>query len=376
MLKARTIFCLAVMCVFTFAGTAIAQVTDLSVIVMDSQDPTAPDSTVNFAVEVANAGPDDSPNAIILDIYMPMDVPVPWQEYLDADADARAAIVDAFAISANILIDENIWDEGVSGTYIGDSFNNACESMIIQPQDLIVLAGTSGQVAYDATLPESGGVSGLAWDPALGDRVVVSYGVGGCNTTLSDDCAGIPCMGPRLTMHPTTGAPITIGDDGTGTTNDGCEPLVGFPAGHIALIDRGLCNFSLKADHATQAGASGVIIANTVALGTVTPTGDSVMTMGCTDPECDSSIITIPAGFISYNAGEALKAAMVAGGVSVYMGVRPENSEYKQTKAYIWESSTTADPTDIDPDNDHYTETTSLAAIFIDGFESGDTLAW
>jgi hypothetical protein len=240
--------------------------------------------------------------------------------------------------------------------------------MIIQPQDLIVLAGTSGQVTYDATLPESGGVSGLAYDPALGDRLVLNYGVGGCNSDLFDDCADIPCMGPRLTMHSATGAPVTIVDDGSGTANDGCEPLVGFPAGHVALIDRGLCNFSLKADHATQAGASGVIIANTAALGSVTPTADSIMLMGCTDAVCHSLIITIPAAFMSY------KAATVAGTVSVYIGVRPEEPEYKQTKGYIWESGTTA--SDPNPDNDRYTETTSLAAIFIDGFESGDTLAW
>ena len=374
MLDARAVFCLALTCVLVFAGTAIAQDTDFTVVVMDSQDPAVPDSTVNFAVEVANAGPDDPPNPIILDIYLPMDVPVPWQDYLDADEVGRQAIVDAFTASANILVDDNIWNDGVSGMFLGDSFNNGCESMMIQMQDLIVLAGTAGQVTYDATLPLSGGVSGLAYTTGTGEQVVVNYGVGGCNSDLFDDCAGIPCMGPRLTMHPAIGAPVTIVDDGTGPTNDGCEPLVGFPAGHVALIDRGACNFSLKADHATQAGASGVIIANTAALGSVTPTADSIMLMGCTDAACHSLIITIPAAFMSYNAGEALKAAMVAGDVSVYMGVRPEYPEYKQTKAYIWESGTGV--SDTNPDNDRYTETTSLAAIFIDGFESGDTSAW
>ncbi len=374
MLNVRTVFYLALTCVLAFAGAALAQETDFSVIVMDSQDPTAPDSTVNFAVEVANGGPDDSPNAIILDISLPMDVPVPWQEYLDADTDGRAAIVDAFVASANLLIDDNIWNPDVSGTYLGDSFNNGCESMIIQPQDLILPAGTSGQVMYDATLPLSGGVSGLAYTTGTGEQVVVNYGIGGCNSVLFDDCVDIPCMGPRLTMHPATGAPVSLVDDGTEPVGDGCEPLVGFPAGHIALIDRGACNFSLKADHATQAGASGVIIANTAALGTTTPTADSILLMGCTDAVCHSLIITIPAAFMSYNAGEALKAAMVAGDVTVYMGVRPEEPEYKQTKASIWESGTTV--SDTNPDNDRFTETTSLAAIFIDGFESGDTSAW
>jgi hypothetical protein len=159
-------------------------------------------------------------------------------------------------------------------------------------------------------------------------------------------------------MHPTAGAPVTIVDDGTDPTNDGCEPFVGFPPGHVALIDRGACNFSVKADNATLAGASGVIIANTAALGSVTPTPDSIMEMGCSDPVCHSLIITIPAAFMSYNAGEALKAAMIAGGITVYMGVRPEDPEYKQTKAYIWESGVY--PTDTNDGNNRYTETTEI----------------
>ena len=43
--------------------------------------------------------------------------------------------------------------------------------------------------------------------------------------------------------------------DGTGTVNDGCEPLVGFPAGKIALLDRGLCEFGVKVVNAQNAGA-------------------------------------------------------------------------------------------------------------------------
>jgi len=346
-------------CALAFSGTAIAQISqdvDYSVVVSGSEDPVAPDTVVSFTVAVANAGPKDAPGPVILDIYLPMDVPVPWQEYLDADEDGRNAILDAWNDSANMNVDDNIWDEDVSGIYVGDSFNNACEAMIVQPQELVMTAGNSGNFYFDAALPSSGGVSGFAWDDAMGERTVVNYGVGGCNSDLFDDCAGIPCMGPRLTMHPTTGAPVSLVDDGTDPVADGCQPLVDFPEGHIALIDRGACNFSTKADNATQAGASGVIIANTAALGDATPTGDSIMHMGCSDAVCHSLIITIPSGFMSYNAGDALKAAMGEGDVTVYMGVREEESEYKQTKGYIWSN----DGNDTDDSNDRYTETTTL----------------
>ena len=50
---------------------------------------------------------------------------------------------------------------------------------------------------------------------------------------------------------------------GNGSTS-GCEPadFAAFPAGHIALIQRGACAFGLKADNAAGAGATGVIIFN------------------------------------------------------------------------------------------------------------------
>ncbi len=47
-------------------------------------------------------------------------------------------------------------------------------------------------------------------------------------------------------------------------STSGCEAtdFAGFPAGNIALIQRGACNFSVKAENAAAAGAVGVIIFN------------------------------------------------------------------------------------------------------------------
>ncbi len=42
----------------------------------------------------------------------------------------------------------------------------------------------------------------------------------------------------------------------------GCEPLVTDMTDQIAILDRGVCNFSLKAYHAQQAGAAALIICN------------------------------------------------------------------------------------------------------------------
>jgi hypothetical protein len=52
-------------------------------------------------------------------------------------------------------------------------------------------------------------------------------------------------------------------NDGAGASpSDACEPLVGFTPGHIAFVDRGNCLFFVKALHAQQAGAYGMVVAN------------------------------------------------------------------------------------------------------------------
>lgn len=62
-------------------------------------------------------------------------------------------------------------------------------------------------------------------------------------------------------------APVTAVDvnlEGDRASTSGCEPgdFTGFPAGNIALIQRGSCDFAVKAANAAAAGASGVIIFN------------------------------------------------------------------------------------------------------------------
>ncbi|TDD86205.1 M20/M25/M40 family metallo-hydrolase [Actinomadura darangshiensis] len=57
-------------------------------------------------------------------------------------------------------------------------------------------------------------------------------------------------------------APASPVDPGATGTGSGCEAadFTGFPKGHIALIQRGGCFFSVKADNAIAAGATAVVI--------------------------------------------------------------------------------------------------------------------
>lgn len=95
---------------------------------------------------------------------------------------------------------------------------------------------------------------------------------------------------------------VVLGTDGVvgapgASVTDGCEAITAPVAGKIALVDRGLCGFVVKAKNAQLAGATGVIIANTF--------GRSEFGMGGSDPT-----IVIPSIGVSNATGDALKAAL------------------------------------------------------------------
>ena len=75
---------------------------------------------------------------------------------------------------------------------------------------------------------------------------------------------GTASFGPALPAGGIQGT-VELVNDGTGVASDGCEPLGGFTAGRIALVDRGLCTFVQKAQNAEAAGAIAVVIADNAA---------------------------------------------------------------------------------------------------------------
>jgi len=110
-----------------------------------------------------------------------------------------------------------------------------------------------------------------------------------------DYAASRAVFGPQLpTTGPVTGN-VTVADDGVGVGSDACGPLVGFPAGDIALIDRGVCAFVLKVGNAQAAGASAVLMVNSVA--------GNPITMGGAGPA-----IVIPSVMVSLDDGNLYKA--------------------------------------------------------------------
>ncbi|PZF81191.1 hypothetical protein C1I92_22350 [Jiangella anatolica] len=89
--------------------------------------------------------------------------------------------------------------------------------------------------------------------------------------------------------------------DGTGDPADGCEALVGFPAGSIAVVDRGTCGYTVKVLNAQAAGAIAVVVVNNVPGDPVTMTGTAPAN-------------TIPSVMISMEAGAVVKPGLPAAG--------------------------------------------------------------
>jgi extracellular elastinolytic metalloproteinase len=99
-------------------------------------------------------------------------------------------------------------------------------------------------------------------------------------------------FGPALTTTGLIGQ-IVAAMDGVGTPGDGCEALTTNVSGKIALVDRGTCDFVVKAKNAQAAGAIGLIVANNA--------NTAIFTMGGTTK------IRIPAVMVSLADGATLR---------------------------------------------------------------------
>ena len=113
-------------------------------------------------------------------------------------------------------------------------------------------------------------------------------------------------FGPWLTTLGVSGDIVPV-NDGTGNPTTGCNSLIDFPSGSIALIDRGGCNFDIKVFNAQTAGAVAVIVANNIPEGTF---GSGLIRMA----PGNSLNITIPSVFITFEDGNVIKSGLPATG--------------------------------------------------------------
>ncbi len=151
--------------------------------------------------------------------------------------------------------------------------------------------GSGTNNANFSTPPDGGDgrMQMFVWTPFPNGRVTEN------SPTARDFVAGRGTWGGDLDP-PTTGD-LELVEDGTGN-NEGCNALIGFTPGNVALIDRGTCEFGTKALNAENAGASGVIIVNNQQL----PNGIIPMGAGA-----NGGSVTIPTVMIGNADGQLLK---------------------------------------------------------------------
>jgi extracellular elastinolytic metalloproteinase len=116
--------------------------------------------------------------------------------------------------------------------------------------------------------------------------------------------AGWARFGPPATNAGVSG-PLALVNDGSANPTEGCGPLVGFPAGAIAVVDRGNCTFLVKTENAQAAGASAVILADNVT-STTPPTALAGSFVNAPP--------TIPTVSVTQADGAAIKAALPGAG--------------------------------------------------------------
>lgn len=152
-------------------------------------------------------------------------------------------------------------------------------------------------------------VNGLVWTGAAVTAAVpsvlrfgqasVTISGGGAGSAAGVYLAGDSTLGPSVLGPSVTGQVMPVLEQGAGT-GVGCLPFNASNTlavtGRIALIDRGVCGFAIKAKNAQNAGAIGMILVNN-APGNLAPGG--------ADPT-----VTIPVLGITQAQGTAIKAAL------------------------------------------------------------------
>jgi len=157
-------------------------------------------------------------------------------------------------------------------------------------------------VGWDGTAVKT--MAPLTLGPRVEVRVTAPAGIAGIKPFGDATFGADPSAG-------TVSGQVVLAVDGAAPTSDACSPLTNAAqmAGKIALVDRGACPFTTKADAAQAAGAIAVIIADNVA--------EAPPAMGGSDPT-----VTIPVVSISQADGTAMKAQLGAG-VFVTIGPNP-----------------------------------------------------
>jgi subtilisin family serine protease len=192
-------------------------------------------------------------------------------------------------------------DYGHPNDVTAEASDNAARAGVV----VVASAGNSGDTYFVSGSP---GVAGRAISVAnsLDDGKGALLQVNAPASLAGDFPAGAAAFGPNLADGSVTGDVVLV-NDGTGTVTDGCQALVGFPAGAVALVDGGGCSFKTKTLNAQNAGAIAAIAVWTAGGGPPLLGDDPTIT----------TPITIPTVSVASATADAIKAALASEAVGV-----------------------------------------------------------
>jgi hypothetical protein len=364
------------------AVTAAASEPDLATSV-EGQDVVHPGDVVTFAVHYANEGSDAAVTPYA-NLSIPSGVPARIDQLTQqqlADLQASAAGTDTLGNTPLLFLDAA-----------------GCEHLFFQLQGPSppgpvqgLDPGAEGSFRFDLAIPaELASIAGMTITepptlagslvPALtnhrlyyDDGATRRYGRGlNCDSSAAGCSQVDDCFGQRLSFMPPLTAELQVVDDGGGAGDPalGCDPLVGFAAGRIAVMRRGECSFFDKASRAQEAGAAAALIVNNgqcAGLGPDSP--DCIIDMDGGD---DAGEIDIPIIMLSAADGERIVDELGAGGtVSATLGARPGAAFELSAFGFL------VDPEEVDPNpaNNGFAKRVPTG-IFADGLETGDATDW
>jgi len=184
----------------------------------------------------------------------------------------------------------------------------------------------SGTDNANMTTPSDGGTPFM--------RMYIFNGQGGARITYSGNLTGEPPHGVGTASFGPTNFDLT--DELVRPVPlDACVALTNATdvAGKIVLVDRGSCDFNLKAKNAETAGAAGVIIANV----STSTNPDDPPGMAASTPPIAVGIGTLG---INFADGEALRAAVAGGTVEAHLerasGIRRDGTIDNGVIAHEW----------------------------------------
>lgn len=337
---------------------------------------------VTFLVRYGNLGPDAAVTPYV-NVAIPSGFPAPvhqlTQQQID-ELEASAAGTDTIGNTPMLFLEES-----------------GCENLFFQlqgprpPHPVQGLGpGKSGAFSFDLPIPmdlpvtasvaitEPGHLAGMLL-PALthhrlyfNDGALRRYGRGLSCNTIAAQCSWLSdCFGARLSLIEPFSAELALVDDGEPeNTSLACGPLMGFPAGRIAVARRGDCVFYDKAAHSQQAGAVGLIIVNDgqcAGLGPDSP--DCVINM---EGGALAHLIDIPVLMLSVSDGEPIIAELAEGGtVRATLGAASGVAFELSSFAFL------ADPAEVDPNPANSGAVRMIdPGLFADGFECGGMGRW